>query len=125
MMNINPPLLCCACTVLAVSPALAGSGERAYSSSRRVESSTNVYGVEQREAARRQDNIERAREAIAAGDVAMRQRDYETAFAQYRLACDLLPDSPSTHRLRARALDGLCDAASSLAEQRIAEGRYQ
>src|SRR5436309_3427230 len=64
MMNIKPPLLCCACTVLAVSPALAGSGERSYSSSsRRVESTTNVYGVAEREAARRQDNIERAREA--------------------------------------------------------------
>jgi general secretion pathway protein D len=121
-MKIKPPLLCCVCTVLAVSPAVAGSYER---STRSEETTTSVEGVAGRELARRQDALERARAAMEAGDLAMKQRDYETAFAQYRLACDLLPESSSTHRLRMLALDGLCDAGCCLAEQRIAEGRYQ
>src|SRR4051812_33464625 len=83
-------------------------------------SSTSV----ERELARRQEYIRRGMSALEAGDKAMRNKDYEEAFKQYRLAADQIPDAPNTVRLRSHALHGLCDAACALAEQRIAEGRY-
>ncbi|HEX5176454.1 MAG TPA: type II and III secretion system protein, partial [Chthoniobacteraceae bacterium] len=87
--------------------------------------STTAQGAAARELARRYDRSERiGREAIAAGDRAMHEKDYETAFAQYKLACDNIPNSPNTRHLYHRALDGMCDAGVKLAEQRIAEGRY-
>jgi general secretion pathway protein D len=86
---------------------------------------TTAHGAVERELARRYDRAERiGREAIAAGDRAMHEKDYETAFAQYKLACDNIPNSPNTRHLYHRALDGMCDAGVKLAEQRIAEGRY-
>lgn len=122
-MRIKPPVLSCACALLAASPLFAGTVER---TTTRVESSsTSVQGTAEHELVRRQENVTRARAAIEAGDRAMKQRDYETAFAQYKAACDFLPDSPATRKLRSQALDGFCEAASRLAEQRIAEGRYQ
>jgi len=121
-MRITPPVLSCACALLVVSPLFAGTTER---TSTRVESSSTVESTAEHELARRQDNVTRARAAIEAGDHAMKQRDYETAFAQYKAACDLLTDSVATRDLRDEALDGFCEAASRLAEQRIAEGRYQ
>jgi general secretion pathway protein D len=78
----------------------------------------------EREKARRQDYLNRGIKAVEAGDKAMREKDYETAFAQYRLACDLIPNAPNTSRLYVRALNGLCDSGVALAKQRIAEGRY-
>ena len=81
--------------------------------------------VAQRAIARRQEDVSRARAAIESGDIAMKQRDYETAFAQYKEACDLLPESDVTRHLRNEALDGLDEAGCDLAEQRISEGRYQ
>jgi general secretion pathway protein D len=53
------------------------------------------------------------------------QRDYETAYAQYKAAVDVLPDAPNVRHLRAVALDGFSKAVMGLAEQRIAEGRWQ
>jgi len=60
---------------------------------------------------RREADAGRAEAAIEAGDAAMKQRDYETAFAQYKAAADLLPESPVAHHLRRVALNGLDDAA--------------
>ena len=61
--------------------------------------STTAQGAAARELARRYDRSERiGREAIAAGDRAMHEKDYETAFAQYKLACDNVPNSPNTTR---------------------------
>jgi general secretion pathway protein D len=86
---------------------------------------TTVHGAAERELARRYDRAERiGREAIAAGERALKEKDYETAFAQFKLACDNIPNSPNTRRLYHRALDGLCESGVKLAEQRIAEGRY-
>lgn len=85
----------------------------------------DVQGVAEREVARRQEQLQRAQSAIGLGKKAASEKDYETAFAQLRAACDLIPASPATADLRGEALSGFCDAGIKLAEQRIAEGRYQ
>src|SRR6476659_6342520 len=86
---------------------------------------TTAYGATQRELARRYDRAERiGKQAIDAGERALREKDYETAFAQFKLACDNIPNSPNTRGLYNKALSGLCESGIKLAEQRIAEGRY-
>ncbi len=86
---------------------------------------SSAQSAAEREAQRRYDNAERTgRAAIEAGDKALDDKDYATAFAEFGLACDNSPDAPRTHRLHSRALDGLCESGVKLAEQRIAEGRY-
>ena len=103
--------------LLPLSPVFAGgSGERVYR--------TSYSTVEQNEIGRRVEETERGRAAIEAGDRAMKEKDYEKAFAQYKLACDMIPNATNTARLYSRALRGLTDAGIALAEQRIAEGRY-
>jgi general secretion pathway protein D len=78
----------------------------------------------ERELARRRDYLERGKSAIKSGERAMKDKDYEKAFAQFRLACDLIPNAPNTYKLYHEALKGFCDAGVALARQRIAEGRY-
>ena len=68
---------------------------------------------------------EYAPQAMQRGSVALMERDYETAFAQYKAAVDALPDAPKVRELRAVAIDGFSKAAMGLAEQRIAEGRWK
>lgn len=68
---------------------------------------------------------EYAPQAMARGSEALMQRDYETAYAQYKAAVDALPDAPNVRHLRAVALDGFSKAVMGLSEQRIAEGRWQ
>jgi len=63
--------------------------------------------------------------AIKCGADALAERDYEKAFAEYRAAFDMLPDSPENRPLRSEAREGFTKAAIGLAEQRIAEGRWQ
>lgn len=66
-----------------------------------------------------------APQAMQRGSAALMERDYETAFAQYKAAVDALPDAPKVRELRAVALDGFSKASMGLAEQRIAEGRWK
>ena len=123
-MIIKPPVIC-ACVLAAAAAAsptalfAAGSSESSYSQSGGTES------VAERAIARKQEDVRRAEAAIQSGAAAMTERDYETAFAQYKVACDLLPESDLTHHIRRKALNGLDDAACALAEQRISEGRYE
>src|SRR5438874_1456972 len=136
-MRINTPVLCCTCATLVLSPLSSiFAGDRtatrseARSNQRTTETYTSVESVAEHELARRQDKVTEAKDAIAAGDFAMKQRDYETAYAQYKRPLDpsrpeYLVESKATHSIRARARDGLCDDGCALAEQRIAEGRYQ
>jgi general secretion pathway protein D len=85
---------------------------------------TTSASTEEREIARRQDYLNRGIAALHAGEKAMEDHDYEKAFAQLRLACDLIPNAPAYSRLYVRALTAFCDAGVELAKQRIAEGRY-
>ncbi|MEI6561228.1 MAG: Amuc_1098 family type IV pilus outer membrane protein [Verrucomicrobiota bacterium] len=116
----KPPLLtfCTALALLAaVTPALA-EGVAASSVPH------SVQGIAEREIARRNDQVARAQQAIAAGDKAMESRDYEVAVQQYKAAADVLTESPVTHKLREAAVDRFCIASVKLAEQQIAEGNF-
>jgi general secretion pathway protein D len=76
---------------------------------------------------RRQETMgEYAQKAVNKGTEAMMNQDYESAFAYFKSAVDVLPSSgPASQSIRETALDGFCRAAVKLAEQRISEGRYQ
>ena len=77
-----------------------------------------------RELARRSDYMVRGESAIETGQRAYRDKDYETAVQQYKLAADVVPNSPNSKILYGKALDGFCNASIKLSEQRITEGRY-
>lgn len=77
-----------------------------------------------RELARRSDYMVRGEAAIETGERAYKDKDYDTAVQQYKLAADVVPNSPNSRALYSRALDGFCNASIKLAEQRITEGRY-
>lgn len=66
-----------------------------------------------------------APQAMERGSVALMERDYETAYAQYKAAVDALPDAPNVRELRATAMDGFSKAVMGLAEARIEEGRWE
>ena len=68
---------------------------------------------------------EYAPQAMQRGSVALMERDYETAYTQYKAAVDALPDAPHVRELRASAMDGFSKAVMGLAESRIEEGRWQ
>jgi general secretion pathway protein D len=120
---MKPPVIsACVLAAAAFSPTalLAGS-----SSSETTVAQSSTESVADRALARREQDARQAEAEIETGDAAMKQHDYETAYAHYKNAADLLPESPVTHHLRRVALNGLCDAACDLAEQRISEGRYK
>jgi general secretion pathway protein D len=68
---------------------------------------------------------EYAPQAMQRGSAALMERDYETAYTQYKAAVDALPDAPHVRELRASAMDGFSKAVMGLAESRIEEGRWQ
>ncbi len=85
-----------------------------------------VEGQAELEIARRQKMIEEyAPEAIARGEAALKVRDYETAYQQFKSAVDSLPESEYSAKLRSQAMDGFGRAVVGLAELRIAEGRWE
>ncbi|HYR58084.1 MAG TPA: type II and III secretion system protein, partial [Chthoniobacteraceae bacterium] len=79
----------------------------------------------EREIARRPDYVRRGEDAIAKGDKAMKDKDYDQAVAQYKLAVDIIPNASNSRRQYQRALDKFSEASVKLAEQRITEGRYE
>lgn len=88
--------------------------------------SVGVESQAELEIAKRQKLAEEyAPQAMQRGSAALMERDYETGYAQYKAAVDALPDAPQVRELRAVALDGFSKAVMGLAEQRIAEGRWQ
>ncbi len=87
---------------------------------------STVQSTADREVVRRQDRSERiGRDAIAAGEKALSEKDYEKAFAEFKLACDNIPVAPKSNGVYHTALKNLCESGVKFAEQRIAEGRYQ
>lgn len=84
----------------------------------------DARGAAGRELARRGDYERQGKDLIAKGDQAMREKDYERAVANYKRACDVIPNAPLSQGLYNRALHSFCESSCDLAEQRITEGRY-
>ena len=84
----------------------------------------SVENAVQRELRRRYDYEARGAESIAAGDRAMKDRDYPKAHASYKQAVTLIPNSDNTREPYRKALNKFGNSTVKLAEQRIAEGRY-
>ncbi len=85
-----------------------------------------VQSAAEREIARREHVTQFAQDAIAKGQQAMGDKDYESAYAYFKSAVDALPSGgEATADLRSEALSGFGQAVISLAEQRISEGRFQ
>lgn len=85
----------------------------------------SIPGIAERELARRNADLVRAKEIIAEGDKAMLAKEYDLAVQQYRAAIDKVgPDSVANHSLRSAAVERFCDASVKLAQERIAQGRY-
>ncbi len=122
----RPPLANTIASIMGLfvmSPAIAVAADASGFQSR--SGSPSVQSVAEREAVRRYDRSERiGREAVSAGEKAFVAKDYETAFAHYRLACDNIPMAPKSDSLYRTALKGFGESGVKLAEQRIAEGRY-
>lgn len=84
----------------------------------------NVQRITQREAARRQANVPHGDDLIARAAAEMEAKQFAAAHEDYRAALTFLPESGSTERANRRALEGFCSSGVKLAEQRVAEGRY-
>jgi len=79
----------------------------------------NVERIETKELRRREATVPKGAEALAAGEVAMKERNYDVAHEQFRTAVRYLPGAG-----RDEAVKGFCESGVKLAEERIAEGRY-
>lgn len=63
---------------------------------------------------------------ITEADQAMEEKDYESAYAHYKSAVDILPKGGvATADVREQALGGFCDAGVKLARLKTSVGRYQ
>ena len=86
---------------------------------------TSTSAAVNRELARRMQRGVQAQQETAAGQAALRKKDYETAFAHYKNACEYLPaGAGALARDRKLAVDGFTTAGLRLAEQRVTEGYY-
>jgi general secretion pathway protein D len=79
----------------------------------------NVDRIETREIRRREAALPHGAEALAAGKVAMKEKNYTLAHEQFRTAVNFL-----SGKYREEAVDGFCESGVKLAEEKIAEGHY-
>ncbi len=85
-----------------------------------------VQGTAEGQIQRAQASASYASKLISQGNDALKQQDYESAYAYFKSAVDMLPSSGSaTETTRAAALEGFSEAAVQLARQRISEGRFE
>ena len=85
----------------------------------------NVKVIADREAARRQAHIPRGEEVLARAQAELHAKQYAQAHEDFRAALRYLPDSAVAGKSYSAALDGFCESGVKLAEQRIAEGKYE
>src|SRR6266566_648790 len=85
----------------------------------------NVKTIADREAARRQAHIPRGEEVLVRAQAELRAKQYSQAHEDFRTALRYLPNSPAAGKSYSAALDGFCESGVKLAEQRIAEGKYE
>jgi general secretion pathway protein D len=85
----------------------------------------NVKKIADREAARRQAHIPRGEDVLARAQAELNAKQYAVAHDDFRTALRYLPNSPAAGNSYSAALDGFCESGVKLAEQRIAEGKYE
>jgi general secretion pathway protein D len=90
-----------------------------------VAQAQNVKVIADREAARRQAHIPRGEEVLARAQAELHAKQYAQAHEDFRAALRYLPDSPAAGKSYSAALDGFCESGVKLAEQRMAEGKYE
>ena len=81
----------------------------------------NVKTIADREAARRQASIPRGEEIVARAQSELSAKQYKLAHDDFRTALHYLPGSTSY----SAALAGFCESGVRMAEQRVAEGKYE
>src|SRR6266576_1115451 len=84
----------------------------------------NFQGVADREIQRRQSAIPQGEAALARGKAAMEAKNFTLAHEEFRTAVAYLPDAVVSGKAHDKAVEGFCKSGVTLAEQRIAEGRY-
>jgi general secretion pathway protein D len=85
-----------------------------------------VQGSAEGQIRRNEQTADYAKGIVAKGQQALASQDYESAFAYFKSAVDMLPASGSASAaLRQQAMNGFCDAAVKLARQRVSEGRFE
>jgi general secretion pathway protein D len=85
----------------------------------------SVNKIADREAARRQAAIPRGEEVLARAQAELHAKQYAQAHDDFRAALRYLPDSAVAGKSYSAALGGFCESGVKLAEQRIAEGKYE
>ena len=81
----------------------------------------NVKTIADREVARRQARIPHGEDILARAQSELRAKQYQLAHDDFRTALRYLSGSTAS----GAALDGFCESGVKLAEQRIAEGKYE
>lgn len=85
-----------------------------------------VQGTAEAQVRRSEQTAEYAQTIVAKGQAALQSQDFESAFAYYKSAVDMLPAGGSGSAvLRQQALDGFSKSAVQLARQRVSEGRFE
>jgi type II secretory pathway component GspD/PulD (secretin)/tetratricopeptide (TPR) repeat protein len=75
--------------------------------------------IETKEVQRRKAAVPQGREALVAGEAAMKDKNYAVAHEQFRTAVAFLPGDQ-----RGQAVNDFCKSGIKLAEEKIAEGHY-
>ncbi len=85
-----------------------------------------VQGTAEGQIRRMEETTAYASGIVAKGQKALEGQDFESAFAYFKSAVDMLPPGASASAsVRNQALDGFSQAAVKLARQRISEGRFE
>src|SRR6266436_1161465 len=83
-----------------------------------------VEDISQREVQRRQTALPQGEAALARGDSAMRAKNFTLAYQEFKTAVTYLPDAVVSGKAHDKAVEGFCKSGVALAEQRIAESRF-
>ena len=111
-----------AATLLRVSLAIAATAAWLKSPTPLV--AQNLQDLSEREIVRRQEDLVVAETLITAGDRALAEKDYETAYVSYLDALDKIPAGGAAGNVRASTLSKFIKTALRYAEQLIENGRY-
>jgi general secretion pathway protein D len=87
---------------------------------------SGVQGTAEGQVRRSEQTAEYAQTIVTKGQAALQSQDFESAFAYFKSAVDMLPAGGSASAaLREQAMDGFSRSAVQLARQRVSEGRFE